>query len=65
MKLYWLPVGVDESLDPGEVVKEVDVIEVEYAEGAPLLLVLWTQCHDGILHLWRSHIFFRQIFKSC
>ena len=65
MKLYWFPVGLDECLDPWEVVKEVDVIEVKDAEGAALVLVLRTQRHDGILHLWRSHIFFRQIFKSC
>ena len=64
MKLYWFPVGLDECLDPGEVVEEVDVIEVEYAEGATLILVLRTQRHDGILHLWRSHIFSRQAFKS-
>ena len=42
MKLYWFPVGLDECLDPWEVVKEVDVIEVKDAEGAALVLVLRT-----------------------
>ena len=55
MKLYRLPVGLDECLDPGEVVKEVDVIEVEDAEGATLILVLRTQCHDRILQLGHCH----------
>ena len=58
--MNWPPVGLDECLDPGEVVKEVDIIEVEDAEGATLILILWAQRHDGILKLGCCHIFLAQ-----
>ena len=54
--MNWPPVGLDECLDPGEVVKEVDVIEVEDAEGAALILVLPTQRHDWIFKLGCCHL---------
>ena len=43
------PVGLDECLDPGEIIKEVDIIEVENAEGAAFILVRRTQCRDRII----------------
>ena len=54
--MNWSPVSLDECLDPGEVVKEVDVIEVEDAEGAALILVLPTQRHDWIFKLGCCHL---------